>query len=80
MVNDPASPPKLKGWLLMTIGLLAIVVGALWTVQGLDILTDSKMSGKQTWAFVGGAVAVFGLILTVMGERVRSRSKNNKTN
>jgi hypothetical protein len=75
MVNEPASPPKLKGWLLMTIGLLAIVVGALWTVQGLDILTDSKMSGKQTWAIVGGAVAVFGLILTVIGERVRSRSK-----
>jgi hypothetical protein len=75
MVNEPASPPKLKGWLLMTIGLLAIVVGALWTVQGLDILTDSKMSGKQTWAIVGGAVAGFGLILTVIGERVRSRSK-----
>lgn len=75
MVNDPASPPRLRGWLLMTIGLLAIVVGALWTVQGLDILTDSKMSGKQTWAIVGGAVAVFGLILTVIGERVRSRSK-----
>jgi hypothetical protein len=42
MVNEPASRPRLKGWLLMTIGLLAIVVGALWTVQGLDILTDSK--------------------------------------
>ena len=75
MVNDPASPPGLRGWLLMTIGLLAIVVGALWAVQGLDILTDSKMSGKQTWAIVGGALAVFGLILTVIGERVRSRSK-----
>ena len=75
MVNEPANRPQLKGWLLMTIGLLAIVVGALWTVQGLDILTDSKMSGKQTWAFAGGAVAVLGLILTVIGERVRSRSK-----
>jgi len=59
----------------MTIGLLAIVVGALWTVQGLDILTDSKMSGKQTWTLIGAGVAAFGLILTVIGERVRSRSK-----
>ena len=75
MVNEPATPPRLKGWLLMTIGLLAIVVGALWTVQGLDILTDSKMSGKQAWTFTGAGVAAFGLILTVIGERVRSRSK-----
>ena len=75
MVNEPATPPRLKGWLLMTIGLLAIVVGVLWTVQGLDILTDSKMSGKQTWTFIGAGVAVLGLILTVIGERVRSRSK-----
>jgi energy-converting hydrogenase Eha subunit E len=75
MVNEPATPPRLRGWLLMTIGLLAIVVGTLWTVQGLGILTDSKMSGKQTWTFIGAAVAVLGLILTVIGERVRSRSK-----
>ena len=75
MVNDPAPPPKLKGWLPMTIGLLAIILGALWTLQGLDILTDSKMSGQRIWAIVGGAVAVFGLILVVIGERVRSRSK-----
>ena len=75
MVNDPASPPKLKGWLPMTIGLLAIILGALWTLQGLDILTDSKMSGQQTWAIVGGALVVFGLILVVIGERARSRSK-----
>ena len=75
MVNDPASPRKLKGWLPMTIGLLAIILGALWTLQGLDILTDSKMSGQEIWAIVGGAVAAFGLILVVIGERVRSRSK-----
>jgi hypothetical protein len=59
----------------MTIGLLAIVLGALWTLQGLGILGDSKMSGKQTWAIIGGAVAVVGLILVVIGVRVRSRSK-----
>ena len=75
MVNEPATPPRLKGWLLMTIGLLAIVIGALWTVQGLDILPDSKMSGKSVWTFIGAGVAVVGLILTVIGERVRSRSK-----
>jgi len=75
MVNDPASPPRLKGWLPMTLGVLAMVLGALWTLQGLDILTDSKMSGNRLWAFLGPVLAAGGLVLIVIGVRVRSRSK-----
>jgi hypothetical protein len=75
MVNEPAPSPKLKGWLPMVVGVLALVLGGLWTLQGLDILTDSKMSGKQPWTFIGGALALVGLIMVVIGERVRSRSK-----
>jgi hypothetical protein len=59
----------------MTLGALGIVIGAVWTLQGLDILTDSKMSGNETWAIVGPIVAAVGLILIVVGVRVRSRSK-----
>ena len=62
----------------MAVGVLAIVLGALWTLQGLDILTDSKMSGKDTWAIVGPIVALFGLILIIVGVRVRSRSKRRE--
>jgi hypothetical protein len=75
MVNEPASRPRLKGWFPIALGALAIVLGALWTLQGLDILSDSKMSGKETWAIVGPIVALIGLILIVVGVRVRSRSK-----
>jgi hypothetical protein len=73
MVNEQTA--HLKGWLPMVLGILAIVLGGLWTLQGLDILTDSKMSGKETWTIVGAALAAIGLILVVIGERVRSRSK-----
>jgi hypothetical protein len=62
----------------MALGVLAIVLGALWTLQGLDILTDSKMSGKETWVIVGPIVALIGLILIVVGVRVRSRSKRRE--
>ena len=72
---NAAPAPALRGWLPMVIGILALVLGGLWTLQGLDILTDSKMSGKQPWTFVGVALALFGLVLVVIGERVRSRSK-----
>jgi hypothetical protein len=59
----------------MALGVLAIVLGALWTLQGLDILSDSKMSGNHLWAIVGPMVAAVGLVLIVIGVRVRSRSK-----
>ncbi|GIE92720.1 hypothetical protein Ari01nite_01850 [Paractinoplanes rishiriensis] len=75
MVNEPAPAPRLKGWLPMTLGVLGIVIGAVWTLQGLDILTDSKMSGNETWAIVGPIVAAVGLILIVVGVRVRTRSR-----
>ncbi len=77
MVNEQASPPRLHGWLLMSLGVLALVLGALWTLQGLDILTDDRMSGVRIWAIVGPVAAVAGLALVVIGERVRARAKKN---
>jgi hypothetical protein len=65
----------LKGWLPMVLGLLALVLGALWTLQGLDVLGDSMMSGKQIWAVIGPIVAVVGLVLMTIGVRTRNRAK-----
>ncbi|WP_438862209.1 hypothetical protein [Paractinoplanes aksuensis] len=59
----------------MALGVLAVVVGALWTLQGLDIVADSRMSGIGIWAVIGPVVAVGGLILIIVGERARSRAK-----
>lgn len=74
MVNEPA-PRTLHGWLPMALGVLAVVVGALWTLQGFDVLTDSRMSGVGIWAVVGPIVAIGGLILIIVGERTRTRAK-----
>ncbi|HEV8175463.1 MAG TPA: hypothetical protein VGP91_17640 [Actinoplanes sp.] len=65
----------MKGWLPMTVGLLAIVLGAVWTLQGLDILAGSVMTGVTVWAIVGPIVAFVGLVLIVIGLRIRRRSK-----
>jgi hypothetical protein len=75
MVNEPAPPKALKGWLLMSLGVLAITLGALWTLQGLDVLTESRMSGVQIWAVIGPVVGVAGLVLVIIGVKVRTRSK-----
>ena len=74
-MNDPAPPPRLRGWLPMALGVLGIVLGGLWTLQGLNVLTDSRMSGVRLWAQIGPAVAGAGLILVVLGVWLRARSK-----
>lgn len=65
----------MKGWLWLTLGLLCLVLGVLWTAQGLDVLGGSVMSGVTIWAVIGPIVAVGGLVLIVLGVRARARSK-----
>ncbi len=69
------SEPKLVGWTPMVLGLLAVVLGGLWTLQGLDLVGGSVMSGVSLWAVVGPIVAVTGLALIVFGVRRRGRAK-----
>ena len=75
MVNEETPDRKLSGWLPMTLGGLAVVVGAVWTLQGLNVLTDSRMSDNTVWAVVGPVVALAGLVMIVIGVRIRSSSK-----
>jgi hypothetical protein len=67
----------LRGWTLMTFGLLGVVLGGLWTLQGLDVVGGSVMSGVRIWSLIGPAVALLGLILIVLGVRRRARSKRS---
>ena len=36
----------MRGWLLVVIGILLVLVGGLWMLQGLNVLGGSVMSGK----------------------------------
>jgi cytochrome bd-type quinol oxidase subunit 2 len=55
-------------WII--IGVLAILAGVTWTLQGLDLLGQSGgMNGQTMWAIIGPIVAVVGLLLLIMGIR-----------
>jgi hypothetical protein len=60
-------------WVLIVVGVLAVLMGLVWTLQGLDILGGSAMSGNSLWAIVGPIVAAVGVVLAVWGLR-RGRS------
>jgi hypothetical protein len=62
-----------SSWPWLTGGLLAVVLGGLWTLQGLNLVGGSVMSGVTMWAIIGPIVAIAGLILIVIGVRKRGR-------
>jgi hypothetical protein len=56
-------------WVFIVVGVLLVLTGVLWTLQGLDVVGGSAMSGVTTWAVVGPIVAIVGIVLTTMGVR-----------
>jgi hypothetical protein len=51
------------------LGGLMIVVGGVWTFQGLGYLKGSVMTGVATWAVIGPIVAGLGVALVLVGAR-----------
>jgi hypothetical protein len=45
------------------LGFLLMLVGAVWTLQGVGILRGSAMSGDVRWAVLGPIVALSGVVL-----------------
>jgi len=55
--------------LSLVVGAVLVLVGLLWTGQGLGWIGGSVMSGVTLWAVVGPIVAVLGVVLFVRGTR-----------
>ena len=59
-------------WVWLVLGVLAILVGSVWTLQGLNIVGGSAMSGHGLFAVIGLIVGVIGVFLVVFGARRRA--------
>ena len=62
------SPPSKNPWLRMSplpraIGVVCVVVGGVWLLQGIGVAQGSVMSGKATWAVIGVVVMVGGIVV-----------------
>jgi hypothetical protein len=51
-------------------GLLALF-GAIWFLQGINVLPGSFMTGDIHWAFYGGIAMIAGVVLLVSTNRRR---------
>jgi hypothetical protein len=60
--------------LAVGVGVVLLLVGGLWTLQGLGYVGGSPMTGVTFWAVAGPLVALLGLLLAVVGGRGRRRS------
>ncbi|GIG59618.1 hypothetical protein Lfu02_39900 [Longispora fulva] len=56
-------------WVQIILGLLLVLLGGTWTLQGLGYLEGSVMTGVALWAVIGPVVAAGGLWLVTRGVR-----------
>jgi hypothetical protein len=56
--------------LKMVVGGVLILAGIVWTLQGLDVLGGSGMSGNSFWAVAGPIVALVGVLLVLRAVRM----------
>lgn len=56
-------------WVGIILGVLGVLIGIVWTLQGLNILGGSVMSGHTIFAVIGPIVAIGGLVLAIVGVR-----------
>ena len=58
---------------LIVVGVLLALTGAVWTLQGLGYISGSFMTGTTLWAIIGPVVLLAGLALMVAALRRRRR-------
>lgn len=61
----------MRRWLAVAFGVILVLIGAIWTLQGANLLGGSFMTGSRTWLVIGLIVLVAGVALLVRSLRPR---------
>jgi hypothetical protein len=56
---------------LNVVGVLCLLVGCIWFLQGINVLPGSFMTGQTKWAVYGGALVIVGIGVLVIANRRR---------
>ncbi len=53
----------------IVVGLLLLLVGVIWVLQGINVLPGSFMSGRSGYALLGLVVAMVGVVILLRSTR-----------
>jgi hypothetical protein len=56
-------------WIVRVTGIVLVLLGSVWTLQGINLLRGSFMTGQPFWATLGVVLLVVGVVLCVFGWR-----------
>ena len=56
---------------LRIVAILLMVFGAIWILQGVNVLPGSFMTGQIQWAYRGGIAVIAGIAILVFSMRKR---------
>ena len=56
---------------LNIVGVLLVLFGSIWVLQGVNVLPGSMMSGQMRWAVRGGVLVVAGIASLLWANRKR---------
>ena len=56
---------------MRALGVLMVLFGVLFTLQGVGKVQGSFMSNTTTWTVLGPIIALIGLALVIVGQRRR---------
>jgi len=59
---------------LNVVGVLLVLAGSIWFLQGINVLPGSFMSGQTQWAVRGGIAALVGVGVLLWANRKRQRT------
>jgi hypothetical protein len=61
----------MTGRVLVIVGLVVVLMGGVWTLQGAGVIGGSVMSNSTTWLVIGLVLVVVGAGVAAFGMRRR---------
>ncbi len=58
---------------LSVLGVLLVLIGGVWFLQGINVLPGSFMTGQIRWAVYGGIAVVEGIVVLAVANRRREK-------
>ena len=59
---------------LLVLGVILLITGAVWALQGLNVIKGSFMTGQSLWLWIGVVCLVLGASTLFAGMRLGTKS------